>query len=99
MLEVKRIIRKRDFEMLTTGFADPSRRIVRQRRHSIMHEQRYMEVIEYLGEEDDRPHLTLLNVQLAEDGTHVLPDAFGGAERVTGDPNFSALQLSLARAE
>lgn len=93
-LETKRIISKREYAHYVQR-ADPTRRVVRQRRTSFLWRDRFFEIDSYI-----RPHkgLCLLRCQISserDDPRTEFPDWLAVELDVTHDSSYSAYRLSL----
>lgn len=92
-LELKRIIRRREYVAAAAHRADPSRHVVRLTRASFLWEEHYFEVYQYL---EPVAGVCLLNVQARSAECDVpLPPFVSVLREVTGSPEFSAHTLSL----
>jgi hypothetical protein len=105
--EMKRMITGRDFRTAKATQSDKNRRIIRQKRITLIFEDIYCEINYYIGDDDniwvrEGVPLILANVQGTKDASpehlessiqHILDIN----KEVTADPNFSAYSLSIVK--
>jgi len=91
-IERKRIIRSREYKAAIATMADPSRRVVRQIRHSFLWESHYYEIYVY---DTPRHGLCILNTQVDGEKDTPLPPFLKLVKEVTGDEQYSAYFVSL----
>lgn len=95
-VETKRLLTAREYALYVTQQADPTRRVVKQKRTSFLWRNRFFEIYEY-----GKPHegLCVLYCQIAPGDGEVadleLPPWLGVVRECTGEAEFSAYTLSL----